>query len=141
MPVLYFAYDAAIDDLHKADLDLVADDIRALLVKATYSPSRSNLWLSDIDAGDRIDSAVVLTSKTFSGGVFSHSPIVFPSVTTGLVAVAVVYYKHTGTDGTSRLAFYNSAIRNFPYNTNGEDITVNPPAGGVYQAVQRGALP
>jgi hypothetical protein len=141
MAIYYFAYTAGLDDIHKKEVDLVDDDIRVILVKSAHVPSASHQWLSDIAAGDRIDSAVALTSKTFSGLVFSHAAIVFPSVTAALVAGGIVYYKHTGTEGTSRLLFFNSAIRDFPYNTNGEDITINPPASGVYQAVQRGALP
>lgn len=117
-------YAGAIDDLLKGDLDLVADDIRALLVKPTYTPLVSHGFLSSISAGDRIGSAVALGSKSVVAGVYDAADTTFASVAAGSTAQAVVLYRHTGSDATARLVAYIDAIENFPVATNGADLLV-----------------
>ncbi len=122
-------YDDGIDDIGKADLDLVNADIRALLLDEDYVFDAAHKYLDDVAAGARLDTAVALTGKTFSGGVFDADDVVFSAVAAGDEATAVLLYVHTGTDATSRLLYWTDAISGFPWPTNGQDITVRWPGG------------
>jgi len=117
-------YDSFIDELLTGAIDLATADIRAILVKDTHTPDAADDFLSDIVAGDRIGSAVALTGKTVSGGVFDAADVTFTAPAAGSTCAAVVLYVHTGTEATSQLIAYLDAIDGLPLETNGADITV-----------------
>lgn len=51
-----------------ADIDLLVDDVRALLIDAgSYTYSDSHEFLSDVAGGARIGTATALASKTTTG--------------------------------------------------------------------------
>lgn len=118
------------------------DDIRAILVKATYTPNlTTDDNLDDIVVGNRLGSAVALASKAITEETVSGDPcIVFDaadlSVTSvgGLgTAVAVVLYLHTGTESTSKLIAYHELTAP----SAGDSIAVvwpTPANGGVARA-------
>lgn len=73
-----------------------------------------------------------LASKTVVNGVFDHDPVTWSSVS-GDVSEALIYYIHTGTEGTSRLvAFLDTGQTGLPVTPNGGDITFTPNASGVF---------
>ena len=79
-------------------------DVRAMLVKSTYSFDDNDVYISDLGSVDNGRSAA-LGTKTYSLGVFN-------AANTSLVALAavasnaVIIFQHTGADGTARLIAY-----------------------------------
>jgi hypothetical protein len=88
----------------EASWDWVNDDIRAILVDlADYTPNFStDDNLDDIPGAARVGSAVALTGKTNTLGVLDADDVTFTAVT-GDECEAVILYKHTGTESTSKL--------------------------------------
>jgi hypothetical protein len=108
-----------------ADLDLLVDDIRAILVDtADYSVDlAAHDFLDDVAAGARVAVSSELTNKSTTGGVFDADDVTWSSVT-GDQCEAVILYKHTGTDSTSPLiAYIDSFSSGMPVTPNGGNIT------------------
>lgn len=79
-------------------------DVRAMLVKSTYSFNDAHKFLSDIGAVDNGRTAA-LGSKTYAAGVFNAANTSL--VATAAVACnAIILFQHTGADGTARLIAY-----------------------------------
>lgn len=120
----------------------LSDDVRAILVKSSYTPNlTTHDFLDDVPAGDRIGSAEPLTGKavteeTVSGDpciVFDANDLTFAGVGGLGTAVAVVLYRHTGTEATSNLIAYHELTAPAA----GASIAVSWPAptsGGVARA-------
>lgn len=105
-------------------VDFDTDDIRAILVDtAAYTVDLTNHdFLDDIPGGARI-ATVALTGESVAGATFDANDAVFASVS-GATCEAVVLYKHTGTESTSRLIAYIDTATGLPVTPNGADITV-----------------
>lgn len=113
------------------DIDLLADDIRIILIDtADYTVDlATHNALDDVAAGARVATSAALTGKTTTDGVFDHDDVAIANVT-GDTVEAVVYYKHTGTESTSQLiAYVDSASSGLPLTPNGGAVTVQPDAG------------
>lgn len=111
------------------DIDLAADDIRAIIVdSADYTYSAAHDKLDDVAAGSRVAVSSALTSKTITGGVFDAADVTYSSVT-GDSVEAIVLYKHTGTDSTSDLIAYIDGISVTP---NGGNVVVQWDASGIF---------
>lgn len=115
--------------LLNADIDLAADDIRAIIVDtADYTFSAAHDFLDDVAAGSRVAVSSALGSKTTTGGVFDAADVTFNAVT-GDSVEAIVLYKHTGSDATSDLIAYIDGVSVTP---NGGNITIQWNASGIY---------
>lgn len=104
-------------------VDLEADDIRAILVDtADYTFSNTHDYLDDVAAGARVAVSGALQNKSVTARVFDADDIVISSVT-GDGTEAVILYKHTGTESTSRLIAYidNAGVALTP---NGNNVTL-----------------
>jgi hypothetical protein len=98
-------------------------NIKAVLVKNTYTYSASHVFYSDLSTHP-IGSTSNLGTKTFTDGVFkAASPSTVTAATTGFTANAVILYVDTGTTTTSRLIAYLDTMTNLPVATNGGDIS------------------
>ena len=108
-----------------ADIDWSVDDIRALLVDtALYTVDLAlHDFLDDIAAGARVGTAVALAAKTSTAGVADAGDTTFTAVT-GATVEALVMYKHTGVDATSRLVAYIDTATGLPVTPSGGDIIV-----------------
>lgn len=115
------------------DIDLLNDDIRAILIDlADYTYSSAHDFLDDVAAAARVDTTAALTGKTTTGGVFDSNDPVFAAAS-GDVSEAVWLYKHTGVDATANLiAFYDTGITGAPVTPNGGDINVTVHASGWF---------
>ena len=111
-----------------AQIDWVANTIKAHLMLSTYTPNYSTHDFRD-DIAAYIASSFTLTGKAITGGVFDANDITFPSVTAGQVCNAVVFSKEGGTDATSPLLLYidYNDITNFRVTTAGGDVAVSLP--------------
>lgn len=107
------------------DIAWDSDDIRAILVDTgTYTVDidvHDNL--DDVAGGARIAVSSALTTKTGTLGVADADDVVFSAVT-GVSVEAIVLYKHTGTESTSRLIAYIDTATGLPVTPNGGDITI-----------------
>lgn len=106
-------------------IDWDTDDIRAILIDtALYTVSidvHDNL--DDVAAGSRVATSGSLASKTVTLGVADAADVTFSSVS-GASIEAIILYKHTGTESTSRLIAYIDTGTGFPTTPNGADIAV-----------------
>lgn len=100
------------------------DDIRVILVDtADYTVNlATHDFLDDVPAGARVAVSGNI-STTVSGNVVDGSDVTFSAVT-GDPSEALVIYKHTGVEGTSRLIAYIDTATGLPVTPNGGDITV-----------------
>jgi len=112
------------------EINLTSDTIKIQLIDSadyTYSAAHDNF--DDVAAGSRVGTAVALASKTVTDGVFDAADVTFSSVT-GDVSEALIIYKDTGTESTSKLiAFIDSASSGLPVTPNGGNITVTFDSG------------
>jgi hypothetical protein len=107
------------------DIDWDTNTIKAVLVDAAdYTVSIDvDDNLDDIPAGARVATSAALGSKTVTLGVADAADISFTAVT-GDVSEAIVLYKDTGTESTSRLIAYIDNATGLPVTPNGGDINV-----------------
>lgn len=105
------------------DIDWDANDIRALLRDEgadAYNSADDNL--DDISAGARI--AVMgsgATGKTTTAGTADLDDITFSAVS-GATVESVDFYKHTGTESTSRLICNIDTATGLPFTPSGGDV-------------------
>lgn len=100
-------YPKALEGFAGGDIDWDADDIRAILVDlADYTYNAAHDFLDDVPSGSRVAVSTALTGKTKTLGVMDANDTTITSVT-GDPAEAVIVYKHTGTEGTSRLISFH----------------------------------
>jgi hypothetical protein len=120
-------YDKGREGFLDGSIDWDTNDIRIILVDAAdYTFSQAHDNLDDIPAGARVATSGALASKTVASGVADAADVTLTAVT-GDPAEAIVIYKHTGTEATSRLIAY---IDNFAAVTpNGQDIVVQWDSG------------
>lgn len=115
-------------------IDFDTDDIRVILRdEGADALDLADQDLADILAGARIAVSANLTSKTVgtvAAGVFDHADEVFVAVS-GASIESLDYYKHTGTESTSPLAFNIDSATGLPLTPNGGNITWSPHANGV----------
>jgi hypothetical protein len=123
-------YTKAKQALIAADIDLEADDIRVVLVDgADYTPNlATHQFLSDIPAGARVAVSGALQNKTVTDGVFDADDIVVAAVS-GDQFEYLVFYKHTGVEGTSRLLYIIDTATGLPCTPNSSDITLSWSSG------------
>lgn len=90
------------------EIDWDTDDIRVMLVRSTYAFDAADKFISDLGAVDNGRSAA-LAGKTGTGGVADANDTSL--VATAAVACdALIYFKHTGADGTARLICYVNVV-------------------------------
>lgn len=109
-------YDAGREGFLGGDIDWDADTIQAILVDTgAYTVNLSTHdFLDDIPAGARIGSAVTLGSKTKAAGVADAADISFTGLSSAPTIEAVVLYKSTGVESTSRLIAYIDTATGLP---------------------------
>lgn len=119
-------YDKGREGFLDGSIDWDTDDIRQILVDTgAYTVNlATHDNLDDIPAGARIAVSGALAGKTVTAGVADANDVTHTAVS-GASIEAVVYYKYTGTESTSRLiAYVDSASSGLPVTPNGGDITV-----------------
>ena len=111
-------------------IDWDTDDIRAILIDtADYTVNLSTHDnLDDIPGAARVAVSGALAGKTVVDGVADANDVTFSAVS-GDECEALVLYKHTGTESTSRLIAYIDSASGLPVTPNGGDIEVEWAAG------------
>jgi hypothetical protein len=123
-------YDKGREGFLDGSIDWDTNDIRAILVDTgAYTVNlATHDNLDDIAGGARIAVSGSLTSKTVTDGVADAADVTFSAVS-GATVEAIVLYKHTGTESTSRLIAYYDTGTGLPVTPNGGDITVQWSSG------------
>lgn len=94
----------------------------ALIDTGTYTYSASHQYVSDISGV--VGTAQVLSTKSFTNGVFDAADVTFPAVT-GNTAEAILIYVDTGSSATSPLIlFQDTGVTGLPVTPNGGDINL-----------------
>lgn len=117
-------YDAARAAFANAELDWDTDTIKVTLVDtADYTYNAAHDFYDDITSGGRV-AVATLASKTNTSGILDAADTVFSSVT-GDVCEALVIWKDTGVESTSRVILYlDTFTSGMPVTPNGGNITV-----------------
>lgn len=123
-------YDKGRQGFLDGSIDWDTDDIRAILIDAgAYTVNlATHDNLDDIAAGARIAVSGALAGKTVVDGVADANDVTFTAVT-GASVEAIVLYKHTGVESTSRLIAFIDSGTGLPVTPNGGNITVAWDAG------------
>lgn len=102
-----------------------SDDIRVILIDVQdYTVNlATHDFLDDIPVAARVAVSASLTGKTATDGIVDAADVTFTAVT-GDQSEALVIYKHTGTESTSRLLAYMDTATGLPVTPNGGNITV-----------------
>jgi hypothetical protein len=119
-------YDAGREGFLAGDIAWDTDDIRAILIDtADYTVNlATHDNLDDVPSAARVAVTSSLASKTTTGGVANAAGASFLGVN-GDQSEAIVIYKHTGTESTSRLvAYIDTFTSGMPVTPNGGDISV-----------------
>lgn len=113
-----------------ADIDLLVDDIRAVIIDtADETYNAADQFHSDLTGAGIVATTGNLASKSTTSGVFDAADITMTAVT-GDSVEAVVLYKWTGVSGTSPLiAWFDLAVSFTP---NGSDITIIWNGSGLF---------
>lgn len=123
-------YDKGREGFLDGSIDWDTDDIRIILVDvADYTVNlATHDNLDDVPAGARVATSGALSGKTKTDGVADADDVTLSSVT-GDPSEAIVIYKHTGTESTSRLIAYIDTATGLPVTPNGGNIVVQWDSG------------
>lgn len=122
-------YPKALAAMWRGQVDVITDDIRALLVDTgAYTANFStDEFLEDIPSGARIGASAALASKsiieTSNSAAFDAADTSITGLSSPPTGEAVVFYVHTGTDATARLLVYSDGIST-PAGVNTVNITI-----------------
>jgi predicted naringenin-chalcone synthase len=118
-------YAKGLEGFLDGSIDWDTDDIRVILIDtADYTVDlAAHDYLNDIPSAARVAVSAALTGKTVANGVADAADVTFSAVT-GDSCEAIVLYKHTGTESTSRLIAYLDSATGLPCTPNGGDITI-----------------
>ena len=121
------------EGLLDGSINLESHTIKCVLIDlADYTANLSTHDnLDDVPAAARVGTPQTLGSKTFTNGTFDAADVVFPTVT-GDPSEAILIYKDTGTESTSRLIALIDTATGLPVSPVGADITVAWHASGIF---------
>lgn len=107
-------------------IDWDTDTIKCLLIDtALYTVNlATHDNLDDVAAGARGGTAQTLGTKTVTAGVADAADISFPSVPGTVSYEALLLYKDTGVEATSRLIAFIDTATGLPVTSNGGNIAV-----------------
>lgn len=123
-------YDKGREGFLDGSIDWDTDTIKAILIDtADYTVNlATDDNLDDIPGAARVATSGALASKTVTAGVADAADVTFSAVT-GDTVEAIVLYKDTGVESTSRLIAYIDSATGLPVTPNGGDITVQWDSG------------
>ncbi len=101
------------------------DTIKLTLIDlADYTPDLVNHeFYSSIPVAARVATSSAFTAKTSTAGVADAADVTLPTVT-GDQSEALIIWKDTGVEGTSRLIAFIDTATGLPVTPNGGDITI-----------------
>lgn len=123
-------YDLGREAFLTGAINWASDNIKCVLVDtADYTVNlATHDNLDDIPSGARVATSGNLSGKTTTAGVADADDVTFTSVT-GDQSEALVIYKDTGTESTSKLIAYIDTATGLPVTPGGGNITVTWSSG------------
>lgn len=117
-------YDKGRESFLKKQIDMVNDDIVAILVdSSSYTPNLSaDQFLTDIAGGAILATSDPLTSPSTTAGVFDADDVLWASVPATGQGDFVILYQDSGSPSTSRLIGRIDTGTGIPVTPNGGDI-------------------
>lgn len=121
-------------DLIEADVDLIADNVKVVLVDhGTDTPNAStDDFLDDIGAGARVATSGNLASKTAYGGAFDAADITINAVSGASFESLVVYDDTPGAESAKNLCVLIDTATGLPATPSGGNITIQWHSSGIY---------
>lgn len=122
-------YDKGRQGFLDGSIDWDTNDIRVVLVNTSGAGTLYTVDLAthdnldDVAAGARIATSASLAGATATDGIADATDITFTAVT-GDSVEALIIYKHTGVESTSKLIAYIDTGTNLPFTPNGGDVTI-----------------
>ena len=109
----------------RGEINFLAADIRAVLVKSTYVPNlNSHSSLADIPTSARSPTSVLLTGKSITNGVFDADDVTFPALPAGDTYQGIVRFQSAATDTNSYLLVFIDDVLGFPAPSGGGDFVI-----------------
>jgi len=123
-------YDKGREGFLDGSIDWDTDTIKCVLVDTDdYTVNlTTHDNLDDIPAGARVATSDALSSKTVAAGVADAADVTFSTVS-GDQSEALVIYKDTGVESTSRLIAYIDTATGLPVTPSGGDIIIQWDSG------------
>ena len=119
-------YDKAREAFLSGNISWSSDTIKLCLVRG-YTPNTStHEFLSDVTGGGGgtiVATSSALSGKTVTAGVADANDVTLTAVPAGSACNHIVFYKDTGTSGTSPLICVFDTATGLPVTPNGGDIT------------------
>ena len=124
-------YPLALKAFLDKDIDLLVDDIKAVMVDtALYTYDAAHQFLSVVAGGAQVATSGVLTGKTTTGGVFNADDITLTAVSGASCEAVIIFRADGGGAGASQLlAYMEPAV---PFTPNGSDVLLQWNAGGIF---------
>jgi hypothetical protein len=101
------------EQLLQAGVNLSSADVRAMLVRSTYTYDAADEFVADLGAVDNGRTAA-LGSKTFTNGIFDAADSTLNAIGAN-ASNALVIFIHTGNDATARLVAYIDDAVGLPF--------------------------
>lgn len=114
-----------------AEINWGTDDIKVLLVDATYTFDSAHEDLADIPGSARVATSSALTGKTSTGGILDADDPIFAGLTGDAVTQAYLF-QDTGVEATSLLIVYwdtDATAAAISYTPDGTDLQFVFPNG------------
>ena len=128
-------YPKALQGFMTKTIDMSGDNIKTMLVDATYTYSTAHQYVSDV-IGIIQRGGSNLGTKTETSGVFDAADFTHTAVASGSTVAAIIVYDDTpATDATKPLlAFidHDASANPISLPTNGGDITIQWNASGIF---------
>lgn len=119
-----FLYSKAKEEFLSGGLNLTSDTIKVVLVDTNdHTAVASHTGLNNVASAARIATSPALANKSVTNGVFDADNVVFTGVN-GDESEAIIIYKDTGTESTSRLIAYIDSVDGLPITPNSGDIII-----------------
>jgi hypothetical protein len=138
-----FIYNKAKEGLLNGTLDLVADNLYAMLVTSAYTANPDHDFVSAIGANELsgtgysrrlLNTKSVIESDANDRAEFTAANLAWSAINAGTAAALVLYKRIGGSDNPAvdtLIAYIDSG--GFPVVTNGGDLNINWNAAGILQ--------
>jgi len=130
-----FVYNSARHLFATAQLSWAGSVVGALLVSASYTPSQSDNFVSDITPGAILRRCGDLTNVAEANGICAGTIAEQDAFINAQPVVGLVLYIDSGDDATSQLIYYSSDGPGFPFLPQGFNyaISYDLTQGGFFQ--------
>lgn len=124
-------YDTGRNAILNAGVNWGSDTISMILATSGYTVNLATDQFLSILSTNTVGSKVALSGKSSSAGVATCGAVTFTAVPSGSTVIAFVFFKDTGTAGTSQLIGYIDTISSgsVSISTTGSNIVFTPDSG------------